>query len=416
MSAIFLDGSTIEMNSETARAFKREFPIFEQRPELIYLDNAATTQKPRSVLDAERDFYLRSCANVHRAIHAIGEEATARYEKARSTVARFIGALPREVVFTRGTTESINLVARTYGEKLHEGDEIVLSVMEHHANIVPWQQLAQRRGVVLKFIPVTDSGELDLDEYRKLLRPRTRLVAVTMASNVLGTINPVEEIVALARSAKADGIPVLLDAAQAAPSMPLDVRALGADFVAFSGHKMYGPFGIGALWGTEQMLDAIPPFMGGGDMISEVRLEGFSVNELPYKFEAGTPPIAQAIGLEAAAEWLSSINVQELGAYESALAAHFLHGLERIPGIRVLGQGARRAGIVAFTLEGAHAHDVAAFLDSYHVAVRAGHHCAHPLAHRFGITSSARASFGAYTTLDDIEVTLEALAHAKETL
>jgi len=331
-------------------------------------------------------------------------------------------------------------VARTYGETLREGDEIVLSVMEHHANIVPWQQLAQRRGVVLKFIPVSESGELDLDEYERLLGPRTRLVAVTMVSNVLGTINPIERIVAAAKSVRAapgaspgatagagsgasassrafsDGIPVLLDAAQAVPSMRLDVRALGADFVAFSGHKMYGPFGIGVLYGTERALDAIPPFMGGGDMISEVRLDGFSVNELPYKFEAGTPPIAQAVGLEAAANWLEGVNLDALGEYESLLGARFLRGIEGIPGVHVMGKAGRRAGIVAFTLEGAHAHDVSAFLDKRGVAVRAGHHCAHPLASRFGVLSSARASFGAYTTLEDVDSAIRSVARAKEEL
>ncbi|GAB6277037.1 MAG: cysteine desulfurase [Rectinema sp.] len=413
MRAQFVAHAPVEENSSIAGALKREFPIFRERPELIYLDNAATAQKPLSVLDAERDFYLRSCANVHRAIHAIGEEATARYEEARRRMADFIGARPREIVFTRGTTESINLVARTFGETLQPDDEIILSVMEHHANMVPWQQLTERRGVSLKFIPVTEEGELDLAEYEKLFSPKTRLVAVTMVSNVLGTINPVDKIVAAAHGAK---VPVLLDVAQAAPSMPLDARALGADFAAFSGHKMYGPFGIGVLYGTERMLDAMPPFMGGGDMISEVRLEGFSVNELPYKFEAGTPPVAQAVGLEAAADWLSSVGIAALGEYESALARRFMDGIEGIPGIRILGSAARRAGIVAFTLGGAHAHDVAAYLDRFNIAVRAGHHCAHPLARRFGIVSSARASFGAYNTREDVDRAVTVLAGAGEVL
>lgn len=407
------EGSDISINAAVARELKKEFPVFSTRPSLVYLDNAATAQKPLSVLDSERDFYMQSCANVHRAIHTIGEEATARYEKARTSMAQFISAVPREVIFTRGTTESINLVARTFGETLREGDEIILSVMEHHANMVPWQQLAERRGVVLKFIPVSDEGQLDLAEYEHLLSPRTRLVSVTMVSNVLGTINPVDRITALAKSA---GIPVLLDAAQAAPSMPLDVKELGADFVAFSGHKMYGPFGIGILWGTEAILDRIPPFLGGGDMISEVRLEGFSVNELPYKFEAGTPPIAQAIGLEAAADWLSSVGLKALGEYESALAQRFLKAIKNIPGLRILGDAPRRAGIVAFTLENAHSHDVAAYLDERGIAVRAGHHCAHPLARRFGVVSSARASFGAYNLPEDADAAARALADAQEVL
>jgi cysteine desulfurase/selenocysteine lyase len=413
MKPQFAAHAPVEKNSVVARELKSEFPLFEERPELIYLDNAATTQKPLSVLDAERDFYLRSCANVHRAIHAIGEEATARYEAARGRMARFIGARPREIVFTRGTTESINLVARTFGETLQPDDEIILSVMEHHANMVPWQQLAERRGIVLRFIPVTEEGELDLAEYERLLSSKTRLVAVTMASNVLGTINPVDKIVAAAR---ATSVPVLLDAAQAAPSMPLDVKKLGVDFLAFSGHKMYGPFGIGILYGTERMLEAMPPFMGGGDMISEVRLEGFSVNELPYKFEAGTPPVAQAVGLEAAADWLSGVGIAALGEYESALARRFIGGIQSIPGIRILGSASRRAGIVAFTLGGAHAHDVAAYLDRFHIAVRAGHHCAHPLARRFGIVSSARTSFGAYNSLEDVDAAVLALSRAGEAL
>jgi cysteine desulfurase/selenocysteine lyase len=408
-----VEGGDINANAAIARELKKEYPIFRTLPNLIYLDNAATTQKPLSVLDAERNFYMQSCANVHRAIHTIGEEATACYEKARSSMAQFIGATPKELIFTHGTTESINLVARTFGETLREGDEIILSVMEHHANMVPWQQLAERRGVVLKFIPVTDLGELDLAEYEKLISLRTRLVAVTMVSNVLGTINPIDRIVAAARSA---GVPVLLDAAQAAPSMPLDVKVLGADFVAFSGHKMYGPFGIGILWGSETMLDSMPPFLGGGDMISEVRLEGFSVNELPYKFEAGTPPIAQAIGLEKAAEWLSGVGLKALGEYESALAQRFLKAIKDIPGLRILGDAPQRAGIVAFTLENAHAHDVAAYLDRRGIAVRAGHHCAHPLARRFGIVSSARASFGVYNLPEDVDAAAQALADAQEAL
>jgi cysteine desulfurase/selenocysteine lyase len=408
-----VEGGDINANAAIARELKKEYPIFRTLPNLIYLDNAATTQKPLSVLDAERNFYMQSCANVHRAIHTIGEEATACYEKARSSMAQFIGATPKELIFTHGTTESINLVARTFGETLREGDEIILSVMEHHANMVPWQQLAERRGVVLKFIPVTDLGELDLAEYEKLISLRTRLVAVTMVSNVLGTINPIDRIVAAARSA---GVPVLLDAAQAAPSMPLDVKVLGADFVAFSGHKMYGPFGIGILWGSETMLDSMPPFLGGGDMISEVRLEGFSANELPYKFEAGTPPIAQAIGLEKAAEWLSGVGLKALGEYESALAQRFLKAIKDIPGLRILGDAPQRAGIVAFTLENAHAHDVAAYLDRRGIAVRAGHHCAHPLARRFGIVSSARASFGVYNLPEDVDAAVQALADAQEAL
>ena len=413
MSPRFIDGASLEENAAVAHELRREFPIFAGRPGLVYLDNAATTQKPLAVLNAERNFYLTSCANVHRAIHTLGEEATARYEKARKRMARFVGAKPEEIIFTRGTTESINLVARTFGETLHSGDEIILSVMEHHANMVPWQQLAERRGIVLRFIPVTDAGELDLEEFGRLLSPKTRLVTITMVSNVLGTINFLPPLIVAAHVA---GVPVLLDAAQAAPSLPLDAGVIGADLIAFSGHKMYGPMGIGVLYGKERLLDAMPPFMGGGEMISEVRLDGFSVNELPYKFEAGTPPVAQAIGLAAAADWLSDIGHAPLGMYEAALARRLMEGIRDISGIRILGDAARRAGIVAFTLDGAHAHDVAAYLDHRGIAVRAGHHCAQPLARRFGVDSSARASFGAYNTPDDVDTMLETLKHAREDL
>ncbi|MGD9940666.1 MAG: aminotransferase class V-fold PLP-dependent enzyme [Clostridia bacterium] len=411
MRQAFVGGGAGTANVAVAKALKAEFPLFDRQPELAYLDNAATTQKPGAVLDAEADFYRFSCANVHRAIHALGEEATGRYEAARTRIAGFIGAAPQELVFTSGTTASINLVARTLGEEFAAGDEIVLSEMEHHANIVPWQMLAARRGVVLRYIPLADTGELDLAAYERLLGPRTRLVALTMASNVLGTINPVKPII---ESAHAAGALVLLDAAQAVPRSRLDVAALDADFVAFSAHKLYGPFGIGALYGKEALLERMPPFMGGGDMIREVSLEGFSVNELPYKFEAGTPAIAQAIGFAAAVEWLDSVDPEALGAYESALARNFIAAISGIPGIRVLGAAGNRAGLVAFTLEGVHAHDLAAWLDRGGVAVRAGHHCAHPLARRLGIQSSARASFGAYNLPEDAQRAASLLARASE--
>lgn len=407
----FLSGAALESNAAVARALKTEFPVFAARPELVYLDSAASAQKPAAVLEAEAAFYRASYANVHRAIHTIGEDATRFYESSRMRVARAIGANRRELVFTRGTTEAINLVARTLGETFASGDEIILSEMEHHANIVPWQMLAARRGVVLRYIPVNDSGELDLDAFDRLLCPRTRLVAVTMASNVLGTVNPAAEIVA---RAKAAGALTLLDAAQALPRSRLDVRALGVDFLAFSGHKLYGPTGIGGLYGREELLEAMPPFLGGGDMISEVTLEGFTVNELPYKFEAGTPPIAQAVGLAAAFDWLESVDPDALGGYEAALAARFIAALSSVPGVRVLGSAASRAGIVSFTLEGVHAHDLAAFLDRGGVAVRAGHHCAHPLARRFGVVSSARASFGAYSLPEDADRAAILVARAKE--
>lgn len=415
---VFSAAASASENSRVARELKRQFPIFDRYPDLVYVDNAATSQKPRSVLDAEEKLYTTACANVHRAIYSLGEEATGMYEEARKTLARFIGATPEECVFTRGTTEGINLLAYSYGESLQAGDEIILTEMEHHANLVPWQQLAARRGIILKFIPINDEGILDMDALPRLLGKRTRLLAITIISNVLGTRNPVEEAVALAHAA---GVPVLLDAAQAIPVEPLDVRDLDADFIAFSGHKMYGPFGIGLLYGKRAWLEALPPFMGGGDMISEVRLEGFTPNEVPYKFEAGTPPIAQAVGMAEAVRWLAEIGLEGLGRYESELGQLLIDEIEDIPGLRILGSqpGAphgRRAGIVAITLEGHHAHDLAAYLDRYSITVRAGHHCAHPLAQRLGIVSSARFSFGAYNTPEEVIFISEILHKARKEL
>jgi cysteine desulfurase/selenocysteine lyase len=416
----FAPGGATPENVAVARALRAEFPAFGPggladpagRP-VSYLDNAATTQKPRAVLEAMEAVYREACANVHRAIHTPGEEATRRYEAARSRIARFIGAGRRELVFTRGTTESINLVARTFGETLGPGDEVVFTEMEHHANIVPWQQLAQRRGVTLRVVHVRDDGTLDMDEYERLLSRRTRLVAVTMASNVLGTVNPVT---AVAERARAVGALTLVDAAQAAPRMRLDAKTLGVDFLAFSAHKLYGPFGIGALWAREELLESLPPFLGGGEMIREVRLDGFEPNELPYKFEAGTPPIAEAVGFGAAAEWLDAVGLEALGAYESALAARLSADLRGIPGVRILGDAPSRAGIVAFAVDGVHAHDLSAYLDERGIAVRAGHHCAHPLAARFGVASSARASFGAYNEPAEAARLAELVARAKEEL
>lgn len=406
-------GATVAENAAVASALKTEFPIL-NREGLVYLDTAASAQKPLSVLEAEANFYRTSYANVHRAIHTLGEEATRAYEAARTRMKGFIGAEHlSEVIFTRGTTESINLVARTLGETFKPGDEIIFSEMEHHANIVPWQMLSERKGVVLRFVPVTDDGELDLAAFERLLGKKTRLVALTMASNVLGTVNPSRRIVEASHAA---GALVLLDAAQAVPRSLLHAADLGADFLALSGHKMYGPTGIGVLYGKESVLDAMPPFMGGGEMIGEVRLEGFKPNELPYKFEAGTPPIAQAVGLGAAADWLDSVDPEALGSYESALGARLIGALDKIPGVRILGRARSRAGIVAFTLEGVHAHDLSAYLDRFGVAVRAGHHCAQPLGRRMGVVSSARASFGAYSLPEDADRLAELVVRAAEEL
>jgi cysteine desulfurase/selenocysteine lyase len=415
---VFSNTATAADNSRIARALKQDFPIFDQYPNLIYVDNGATSQKPRSVLEAEQNLYTKACANVHRAIYSLGEQATGLYEEARKTMARFIGAEPEECIFTRGTTEAINLLAYSFGETLSAGDEIILTEMEHHANIVPWQQLASRRGIVLKFIPIHNDGTLNLEELPRLFTKRTKLLAATMISNVLGTKNPVEALIAQAHAA---GVPVLLDAAQAVPVEPLHVKILDADFVAFSGHKMYGPFGIGLLYGKRKWLEALPPFMGGGDMISEVRLEGFTPNEVPYKFEAGTPPVAQAVGMAEASRWLTSIGHNAVGRYESELGQLLIDEIVHIPGLRILGSQpgfpkGPRAGIVAVTLEGVHAHDLAAYLDRYQITVRAGHHCAHPLAQRLGVISSARFSFGAYNTIEDVLTIAEILRKAQKEL
>jgi len=415
---VFSNTATAADNSRVARALKQDFPIFDQYPNLIYVDNGATSQKPRSVLDAEQNLYTKACANVHRAIYSLGEQATGLYEEARKTMARFIGAEPEECIFTRGTTEAINLLAYSFGETLSAGDEIILTEMEHHANIVPWQQLASRRGIVLKFIPIHNDGTLNLEELPRLFTKRTKLLAATMISNVLGTKNPVEALIAQAHAA---GVPVLLDAAQAVPVEPLHVKILDADFVAFSGHKMYGPFGIGLLYGKRKWLEALPPFMGGGDMISEVRLEGFTPNEVPYKFEAGTPPVAQAVGMAEASRWLTSIGHNAVGRYESELGQLLIDEIVHIPGLRILGSQpgfpkGPRSGIVAVTLEGVHAHDLAAYLDRYQITVRAGHHCAHPLAQRLGVISSARFSFGAYNTIEDVLTIAEILRKAQKEL
>ena len=419
MRRAFLRGASLQANDAVAGELKDEFPIFRTHAgtePLVYLDSAATSQKPLAVLDAMEGVYREACANVHRAIHTLGEEATRRYESARTRTATRLGAASRrEVVFTRGTTESINLLARTLGEGFSSGDEIVLSEMEHHANLVPWQQLAARRGLKLRFVPVLDSGELDLAAYERLLGKKTRLVGVTATSNVLGTVNPVRSIADLAHAA---GALVLVDAAQYIPRSGAKVTELGADFLAFSAHKHYGPFGIGVLWGREALLEAMPPFMGGGDMISDVTLEGFTANELPWKFEAGTPAIAEAAGLEAALDWLDSVDPDALGGYESELAARLIAAFDEIPGVRVLGRAPGRAGIVAFTVEGVHAHDLAAWLDRSGVAVRAGQHCAHPLSRRFGdgalAVSSARASFAAYSRIADADLLASLVRRARE--
>jgi len=398
-------------------AVRRDFPILHQEVNghpLVYLDNAASSQKPLRVIEAIDAYYRRYNANVHRGIHKLSEEATTAYEDARRKVARFINArTPKEVIFTRNTTESINLVAYSWGRaNIREGDEILLTQMEHHSNLVPWQLLAQEKGARLRFIPVTDDGLLDLDAMDELITERTRLVSVVHMSNVLGTINPVEEIIHRAHEA---GALVLLDGAQSVPHLKVDVQALDCDFLAFSGHKMCGPTGIGVLYGKRELLEAMPPFLGGGDMIREVYLERSTWNSLPWKFEAGTPSIAQGIGLGYAVDYLTEIGMDAIHAHEQEVAAYALSRLSEIPGITIYGPPVKlRGGVVSFNLEGVHPHDMATILDAEGVAIRAGHHCAQPLMRRLGVVATARASFYLYNTCEEVDALVRAVEKARQ--
>jgi cysteine desulfurase/selenocysteine lyase len=382
---------------------------------LIYLDNAASSQKPRLVIDALDDYYRRYNANVHRGVHKLSEAATEAYESARVKIRKFINAgSKREVIFTRGTTESINLVAQTWGRAaLKPGDVVISSAMEHHSNIVPWQILAQEKGFTLKYIPVTGEGLLDLEALQHWLNEgNVRLVTVMHVSNVLGTVNPVAEI---ARMAHAAGSLILVDGAQSVPHMPIDVQALDVDFFAFSGHKMVGPTGIGVLYGKRHLLEAMPPWMGGGDMISRVRLEGSTWNDLPYKFEAGTPIIAGAIGLGHAVDYLSSLGMEAVHTYEQHLTAYALERLEEVPGVRLYGPDtAQKGAVAAFSYGDIHPHDIAQMLDADGIAVRAGHHCAMPLHDQLGCRATARASFYLYNTTAEIDALVEALYKVKQ--
>ncbi len=382
---------------------------------LVYLDNAATTQKPRAVLDATERAYREESGNVHRAVHLLSERATRDFEATRKKLARFIGArTPDEVVFTKGTTDAINLVAQSWGRAyFRPGQEIVLSDMEHHSNIVPWQLIAQEKGLAIKVIPVTDDGELDLDAYRRLVGPQTAMVALTWVSNALGTVNPVEELV---RVAHAHGAPVLLDAAQALPHVRVDVAALDVDFVAASAHKFYGPTGVGFLWGKMSRLEKMPPYQGGGDMISIVRFDGTTYREPPARFEAGTPNIAGVIGFGAALDYVAGLDLDAAHAHEAELTRFADGVLREVPGVRVLGRPARRLGAVSFVMDDVHPHDLATILDRRGVAVRAGHHCAQPLMERFAVPATARASFALYNTRDEVEALVRGLVHAREVM
>jgi cysteine desulfurase/selenocysteine lyase len=393
-----------------------DFPILETRPRgrpLIYLDNAATTQKPRQVIDAVSRFYASANANIHRGVYGLSEQATEAYDSARSRVARFLGARrASEIIFTRGTTESINLVAQSWGRAtLRPGDEILVTAMEHHSNLIPWQLVAEQTGAVLKAAPLTERGELDLDAWRALLSQRTRLVAVAHVSNALGTINPVRE---LADAAHALGALVLVDGAQSAPHFPVDVGALGCDFFACSGHKLYGPTGIGVLFGRAELLERMPPWQGGGGMIASVTLERATWAEPPARFEAGTPPIAGAIGLAAALDYLEGVGLEAIAAWENALVRQAIERVGAVPGVRLIGNAARRAAVLSFVVEGVHPHDVGAVLDDDGIAVRAGHHCAQPLMRHFGVPATIRASFACYNTPDEIDALARGLLRVRE--
>jgi cysteine desulfurase/selenocysteine lyase len=402
--------------SYDAQKIREDFPIFRQlvngKP-LVYLDNAATTQKPQPVLDALTRFYTKECANIHRGVHFLSERATASYETSREKVRHFINAASvQEIVFLRGTTEAINLVAQTYG-KTHvgAGDEVLISAMEHHSNIVPWQMLCDEKDARLRIVPITLTGEFVFEQYKKLLGPRTRLVAVTSVSNSLGTINPIREIVRLAHE---HNVPVLVDGAQAIQHMPVDVQALDCDFFAFSGHKMYGPTGIGVLYGKERLLEAMPPYQGGGDMISSVTFEKTLYNRLPYKFEAGTPNVAGGIGLGVAIDYLESIGMDRIAMNEQDLIAYGTRLLEAIEDLRIIGTAKNKASVLSFVLDGIHPHDIGTILDKEGIAIRTGHHCAQPVMEFFKIPATARASLGLYNTREDIEALLAGIRKVKE--
>lgn len=399
-------------------AIRALFPALHQQVHgkpLVYLDNAATTQKPQVVIDALRHYYERDNANVHRGVHALSERATAAFEGARRTVQRFLNARSeREIVFTRNATESINLVARAWGDwQLKAGDEVLITALEHHSNIVPWQQACARTGAVLKVAPIDDAGDVQMDEFARLMSPRTKKVAVSHLSNALGTINPVEQMVALARGV---GATVLIDGSQAAYHMAVDVQALDPDFYVFTGHKVYGPTGIGVLYGRESILNAMPPFMGGGDMISSVTFEKSEWNELPYKFEAGTPNIADAIALAVAIEFVRSIGFAAIGAHEAALLDYGTRRLQEVPGLTLVGTAKRKASVLSFVMGDMHPHDIGTIVDREGVAIRTGHHCAQPVMDHFGIPATARASLAMYNTTDDIEALVRALGRVRQLL
>jgi len=415
--------TTVKVRAPADSAFdvqrlRADFPILAEQVHgkpLVYLDNAATAQKPRAVIDAIAHYYRHDNANVHRAVHTLSERATAAYEGARTKIRKFLNAASdKEIIYVRGATEGINLVAASWGRaNVRAGDEVLITAMEHHSNIVPWQLLCEQVGARLRVVPISDEGELVMEDFERLLTGRTRLVAIVHCSNALGTINPVEQIIERAHAA---GAVVLLDGAQAVPHMAVDVRRLDCDFYVFSGHKLYGPTGIGVLYGKERLLDAMPPYQGGGDMIKTVSFDKTTYNDLPYKFEAGTPHIAGAVGLGVAIDYVTAVGLDAIAAHEHELLVHATKILSGVPGIRFVGTARDKAGIVSFTLKGVHPHDLGTVLDHQGVAIRAGHHCAMPVMQRFGLPATARASFALYNTREEVDALVQGIRHAQELL
>jgi cysteine desulfurase / selenocysteine lyase len=395
---------------------RADFPILAERVNgkpLVYLDNAATSQKPRVVLDAIANYYEHMNANIHRGVHTLSVRATEAHDAARLTVKKFINAADtREIIFVRGATEAINLVAQTYGRRhVGAGDEVLITAMEHHSNIVPWQILCEEKGAHLKVAPIDDRGELLLDEFAKLIGPRTKIVAVTQVSNALGTVLPLREMVELAHRS---GVPVLVDGAQAVPHFAVDVQALDCDFYAFSGHKVYGPTGIGVLYGKRALLEAMPPYQGGGDMIRSVTFEKTTYNDLPWKFEAGTPDIAGAIALGAALNYITGLGMENIAAHENDLLVYATEAVGAVPGVQLIGTASERVGVVSFVLDGVHPHDLGTILDRDGIAIRTGHHCAQPVMERFGIPATARASFAVYNTKEEVDALVAGIRAARE--
>jgi cysteine desulfurase/selenocysteine lyase len=411
--------TAVKLPVETAfdiEKVRADFPILHTEVHghpLVYFDNAATSQKPKSVIDALVRYYEHDNANIHRGVHFLSEKATEEFEAARKTVQRFLNARrPSEIIFVRGATEAINLVAQTYGRvHVNAGDEVIITAMEHHSNIVPWQMLCDEKKATLRVVPINERGELKLDELERMLGPKTKMLALGHVSNALGTVNPIAKIIKLAH---AKNIPVLIDGAQAAPRMPVDVQALDCDFYVFSGHKAYGPTGFGVLYGKQALLEAMPPYQGGGDMIASVSFDKTVYNKVPHKFEAGTPDMSGAVGLRAAIEYLQSLGMENIAAYEHELLTYATEVISKIPGVRIIGTAKEKAGVLSFVIEGVHPHDIGTILDQEGIAIRAGHHCAQPVMECFGVDATARASFGLYNTKEEIDVLVKGIKKVQE--